>query len=140
MEARLAAGVPGRQLAACGVSVYEYRARLAGTAKAGVVDGDTLDVVIDLGFGITREERVRVEGVNAPEMATPDGPPARRWVLDWMTAHGAERGGVGWSLVLRTSKPDPRDKYGRYVARVVAGNGDDLTADMLAAGIAQPYP
>lgn len=137
MEAGLAARVPGRHVAAD--LMYQYRARLAGTAKGGVVDGDTLDVVIDLGFGITRQERVRIDGVNAPEMTTPEGPPARRWVLDWMAWHATT--GLEWPLVIRTLKPDPRDKYGRYVARVMsASDGSDLASDMLAAGIALPYP
>ena len=116
--------------------MWEYRARLAATAKGGVVDGDTLDVVIDLGFHVTRQERVRLAGVNAPEMDTPAGPVARDWVVAWLTQATGE-----WPLLLRTEKPNPRDRYGRYVAAVVAGaTGSNLAWDMLAAGMADPYP
>ena len=37
-----------------------------------VVDGDTVDVLIDLGFGLTKKERVRVAGIDAPESRTRD--------------------------------------------------------------------
>ena len=37
-----------------------------------VVDGDTVDVIIDLGFGLTKKERVRIAGIDAPESRTRD--------------------------------------------------------------------
>jgi endonuclease YncB( thermonuclease family) len=39
---------------------------------AKVVDGDTIDVIIDLGFGLTKKERVRIAGIDAPESRTRD--------------------------------------------------------------------
>ncbi len=49
-------------------SMYEYRANLCD-----VVDGDTVDVDIDLGFGIwMRDERVRIMGIDTPESRTRD--------------------------------------------------------------------
>ena len=48
--------------------MYEYRARLVK-----VVDGDTVDVDIDLGFGIwMKDERVRIMGIDTPESRTRD--------------------------------------------------------------------
>ena len=42
---------------------YRYKAKLGR-----VVDGDTMDVVIDLGFYVTMRERVRLKGINTPEI------------------------------------------------------------------------
>ncbi len=48
--------------------MFEYRARLVR-----VVDGDTLDLTLDLGFGIIRTDRFRLFGLNAPELSTGEG-------------------------------------------------------------------
>ena len=47
--------------------MYEYRAQLIK-----VIDGDTIDAKIDLGFGISIEKRVRLVGIDAPEVRTLD--------------------------------------------------------------------
>ena len=47
--------------------MYEYKAKLVR-----VVDGDTIDCEIDLGFDITVRQRVRFAGINAPESRTRD--------------------------------------------------------------------
>ena len=72
-----------------------------------VVDGDTLDVRIDLGFDVWRVERLRLRGIDAPEMNTPAGRAAREFV---------ERALAGCELVaFRTYKTDI---YARYIADV----------------------
>ena len=47
---------------------YEYKVK----EVLRVVDGDTIDVLIDLGFGLTKKERVRVAGIDTPESRTRD--------------------------------------------------------------------
>ena len=48
--------------------MYEYKV----TEIAKVVDGDTVDLVLDLGFGLYKKERVRVAGIDTPESRTRD--------------------------------------------------------------------
>ena len=48
--------------------MYEYKV----TEVAKVVDGDTVDLVLDLGFGLYKKERVRVAGIDSPESRTRD--------------------------------------------------------------------
>ena len=48
--------------------MYEYQVK----EIVRVVDGDTVDVIIDLGFSLTKKERVRLAGIDAPESRTTD--------------------------------------------------------------------
>ena len=49
------------------MSLYQYRAKVVH-----IVDGDTIDVQLDLGFDITYKARIRFQGVNTPESRTRD--------------------------------------------------------------------
>ena len=74
-----------------------------------VVDGDTLDLRIDLGFRMFAELRVRLDGVDTPEIRGPERPyglDATSFVLDWLTEAG--------ELRVRTKKRT--GKYGRWIA------------------------
>lgn len=107
--------------------IWAYRARLVR-----VIDGDTLDLVIDAGFRSTREERVRLLGVNTPEVkgATRQaGVAARTFVEDWLSrvAEGDE-----WPLIVQTHKGDA---FGRYLARLWRrSDGACLNDTLLMAG------
>jgi micrococcal nuclease len=105
--------------------VYLYAARLAA-----VIDGDTIDFDVDLGFGIWTRQRIRLAGLNCPEHGTPDGDSATAFTADWL-AHHTE------GLTLRTIK-DHREKYGRLLGTVIAG-ADTLNAALLDSGNAMPY-
>lgn len=94
-----------------------------------VVDGDTLDVDLDLGFTIRTRQRLRLNGLNAPEKNAPEGKAAKAWVAEWLTEHGPE-------LVVETHA---REKYGRWLATVSAADGACLNTDLIDAGIAAPY-
>lgn len=104
--------------------MYQYRCKVTR-----VVDGDTLRVTVSLGLDTYQDITLRLSGLDAPEMSTPEGKAAKAWVQDWLIAHEDDG---GW-LPLDTIK-DHREKYGRYLAVV-----GDLNADLLSNGIARPY-
>ncbi|WP_433542073.1 thermonuclease family protein (plasmid) [Streptosporangium sandarakinum] len=104
---------------------YAYQA-----GQVRVVDGDTLDVDLGLPYGLQLAVKLRLAGVNTPELATAPGAAAAAWVRDWVATR---RGGI----VVRTVK-DRREKYGRYLAVVEAG-GVSLNQELVAAGVAAPY-
>lgn len=79
-----------------------------------VVDGDTLDVEIDLGFHIRTKERVRLYDIDTPEIfgstAEPRGQAARAFVEWWLPEDRR--------VVLDSRKYDARGKYGRVLADI----------------------
>ena len=92
--------------------MYEYRCTIDR-----VIDGDTVDVDIDLGFGVwLRKERVRMYGIDTPESRTRDlvekkyGLAAKAFVLDFLP--------VGSTQTLRTKKDD-KGKFGRILGEFV---------------------
>lgn len=101
--------------------MYEYRALILR-----VVDGDTVHADVDLGFDAHQRMTLRLAGINAPEMGTPEGVAAKQWLADALL--GAHAG----PLTIRTVK-DRREKYGRYLATLYV-NGVDLNEAMVAAG------
>ena len=82
-----------------------------------VVDGDTIDVTIDLGFDLYKKERVRVAGVDTPEKRTRDleekelGIEATNWIKEKLD--GAISGDD--DLVIRTELVGGMGKYGRLL-------------------------
>lgn len=108
--------------------MYEYRAQ-----AVNVVDGDTIDVVVDLGFHITREIRLRLLHVDTHEThgvakGTDEyrrGARETEYVKNWLPAGDED----DWPLVIRTEK---RGKYGRYLAEVErVSDGAVLNDDLL---------
>jgi hypothetical protein len=81
---------------------YTYSARVTN-----VVDGDTLRVSIDAGFGVIIDERIRLRGINASEVATSEGRAAKKKLEALMPE--------GQLVVIKTSG---RDIYGRYLGDV----------------------
>lgn len=98
--------------------LYTYAAELER-----VVDGDTLVVRLDLGFDVLKRERIRLRGVDAPELATPEGEKAKAFVEK--TLKGIDQ------VVLRTHW---HDMYGRYVADVCYTKKDADMDDVLLNG------
>jgi micrococcal nuclease len=113
--------------------MYEYKAKVLK-----VVDGDTLDVEIDLGFHVYHELRLRLNHVDAPEMSTAAGKAAKAYVVSWMTTCPN-----GTDVIVKTDR-DKTEKYGRYLGVVLAA-GDfavglpSLNDALLASGNARPY-
>lgn len=114
-------------------SLWHYRA-----FDLSAVDADTVDMTVDLGFGVTRRDRFRLYGpdpagkmgLDAPELSTPEGKAAR----DWLRALLAEPGAV---FHIRTVK-DRREKYGRYLAVVFLtrpdGQCDNVNGELVRTG------
>ena len=107
-----------------------------------VVDGDTFDVMIDLGFNVHHKARVRLHGVNTPESRTKDaaekalGLKAKAFTSDWLTRHP--------QIFIKTIA-DANEKYGRTLAQVYSStNVDDqstacLNKDIIDSGYARAY-
>jgi micrococcal nuclease len=86
--------------------IYIYKAELIR-----VVDGDTVDLIIDLGFDTQRKERFRLYGVDAPEMNTAEGKEAKAWLIGILGPYGAI-----YVQTLQHNTKAKRDKYGRFLA------------------------
>lgn len=104
------------------------------------VDGDTIDVIVDCGFEQYRTERVRVLGVNTPELHDPDSAVRLRAVAAKQFTASLIEGTV--FVVITTKTSDAYDKYGRYLASVIFlfPTGPTLTERLIAAGHGVPYP
>ena len=107
-----------------------------------VVDGDTIDVTIDLGFDLYKKERVRVAGVDTPEKRTRDleekalGIDATNWLKEKL--EGAVDGDD--DLVIRTELVGGVGKYGRLLGWLYVGDGDvSLNEAMIEEGYAWAY-
>jgi len=113
-----------------------------GARVLNVIDGDTVDLMIDLGFDIHHKIRVRLYGVNTPESRTKDaaekemGLKAKSFTKDWLDRHQ-------WVFV--NTIPDKNDKYGRILAKIYSSDqvNDAKTAclntDIIQAGFAREY-
>ena len=107
-----------------------------------VVDGDTIDVTIDLGFDLYKKERVRVAGVDTPEKRTRDleektlGIDATNWIKERLES--AIRGDD--DLVIRTELVGGVGKYGRLLGWLYIGDGDvSVNEEMITEGYAWAY-
>ena len=99
-----------------------------------VYDGDTLmDMVLDLGFGLTFKVSGRLDGINAPEMR---GSEKERGVVsrDWLKNRMLSAENV--FIVTRRSDERQQGKYGRWLITVVA-DGHDLNEMLVKKGLAQ---
>jgi micrococcal nuclease len=110
--------------------MYEYRATLLK-----VVDGDTVDLRVDLGFSVHVEERFRLLGINTPEMSSKDATERAR--AQAATKYMADLMSKG-PVTIRTKK-DESDKYGRMLATIVNGAGVVVNEEMIRAGHAVAY-
>ena len=107
-----------------------------------VVDGDTIDVTIDLEFDLFKKERVRVAGVDTPEKRTRDdeekalGIDATYWMKEKL--EGAIDGDD--DLVIRTELVGGMGKYGRLLGWLYIGDAEtSLNEQMIEEGYAWEY-
>jgi micrococcal nuclease len=114
--------------------MYEYRIKQV----LRVVDGDTIDVDIDLGFNISYTQRVRLAGIDTPESRTTD---------KYEKALGLEvKKKLGellknaTKIVIRTEKPDSSEKYGRILGWLfLDGSSESVNTALIAGGYAWDY-
>jgi micrococcal nuclease len=114
--------------------MYEYYVR----EVKNVVDGDTIDVVIDLGFNVLFEQRVRLAGIDTPESRTSDktekalGLEAKEYLKKHIKA--------AKNVVIRTEKMDSSEKYGRILGWVyLDGDSESINNKMIIDGYAWGY-
>ena len=94
--------------------MFTYQAKLIE-----VIDGDTVDLLIDLGFGVHVRERCRLYGIDAPEMPTEAGRNAKAYLESLI---GEATGELFVATRKMTRKPKEKtDKYGRYLAVLYVG-------------------
>lgn len=113
--------------------MYEYRAEVIK-----IVDGDTVDVQIDLGLNVSIVERLRFYGINAPEVRGPSreaGKAATQWLREYLEK-------INYQIVIRTRK-DKKGKYGRYIAVLIDDTDPDnlvnINEEMVKVGHAVEY-
>ena len=119
-------------------SCYNFRV----TKIVKVLDGDTIDVLIDLGFDLYKKERVRIAGVDTPEKRTRDleekelGIHATNWMKDKLTEtiKGDEE------LIIRTELKGGTGKYGRLLGWLYINEDTvSLNEQMITEGYAHAY-
>ena len=95
----------------------------------GVWDGDTIDLLIDCGFNQFARQRIRVLGVNTPEMRGHEkslGILSRQKTLEWLSK--AKTGQGRWPLIIETKKVD---NFGRWLATVQRKSDGQFLTDYL---------
>lgn len=114
--------------------MYEYRVK----KLVGVVDGDTIDVEIDLGFDIAIFKRVRLAGIDTPESRTSDkyekslGLESKAKLKQMLSS--------AKDIVIKTEKPDSSEKYGRVLGWLFLDGAQVSVNDtLIASGYAWSY-
>lgn len=104
---------------------FTYRAQVARW-----VDGDTVDLRVDLGFYASTEQRCRLLFVDTPER----GQPGHREATAFATGYAPP----GSTVLIRSEKG--ADKYGRFLVELARASGERTVNDALVeAGLAKPY-
>ena len=113
------------------MNLYHYAATVLH-----VVDGDTVDLLVSLGFDTTFTGRFRLIGINTPESYGPDACDAGRAAKAWLT----DLLKVDTRVIVKTHK-DKKEKYGRYLAEVYLADDATKTVNqmLIEAGHAVAY-
>jgi micrococcal nuclease len=114
--------------------MYEYRVKTV----TKIVDGDTIDVVIDLGFDISFSSRVRLAGIDTPESRTKD---LKEKALGLESKdYLKKRLEQATNIVIRTEKVNSSEKYGRILAWLyLDGETKSVNHEMIEKGYAWGY-
>ena len=119
-------------------SCYNFRV----TEIVKVVDGDTIDVVIDLGFDIYKHERVRIAGIDTPEKRTRDLEEKKLGIdaTNWMKGTLEDTINGEHELTIRTELKGGVGKYGRLLGWLYVGDEEkSLNEQMIDEGYAWCY-
>ena len=113
---------------------YIYRIRTVNK----IVDGDTIDADIDLGFDISLAKRIRLGGIDTPESRTTDlkekalGVESKEWLKKKL--EGAK------NILIKTELPDSTEKYGRIIGHLfINEQTTSLNNQMINEGYAWKY-
>jgi micrococcal nuclease len=114
--------------------MYEYRIKKV----TNVVDGDTIDVDIDLGFSVSFSQRLRLAGIDTPESRTTDkmektlGLESKEYLKSKLKD--------AKDVIVKTEKPDSSEKYGRILGWIfVDGSDKSINHQMIEDGYAWGY-
>jgi micrococcal nuclease len=113
---------------------YVYRIR----SVHKVVDGDTIDADIDLGFDISLTKRIRLAGIDTPESRTTDtfekklGLEVKEWLKEKLK--------FAKDILIKTELPDSTEKYGRIIGHLyINGEETSINTQMIISGYAWEY-
>lgn len=113
--------------------MYQYKAIITK-----VIDGDTVDVDIDLGFEVwLKNQRIRLYGIDTPESRTSDkvekvfGLLAKNKILEFCP--------IGSEIILQTKTDDSRGKYGRILGELVTKDGINVNEYFIENNYAVAY-
>jgi micrococcal nuclease len=113
---------------------YVYRIR----SVHKVVDGDTIDADIDLGFDISLTKRIRLAGIDTPESRTTNayekklGLEVKTWLKDRLE--------FAKDILIKTELPDSTEKYGRIIGHLyINGEETSVNNQMIVEGYAWEY-
>ena len=104
--------------------MYEYKAKIIK-----VYDGDTVTALIDLGFNVSVTEKIRLYGLNTPEVRGEErsnGLISRDKLRDRI---------LGKEVVIKTRK-DKKGKYGRYIAEIYLED-ENINEWLISEGLAE---
>ena len=117
------------------MAIFGFKEYKANVTR--VIDGDTIEVLIDMGFGISYKAKLRFLDYDAPETFRPScpeekeaGEKAKEYLKLRITQHPADKD--HW-VTLRTYK-DKRGKYGRILARIFIDD-EDIIETMIEMGM-----
>ena len=98
-----------------------------------VIDGDTIDVRVDLGFSIFTDTRFRLFGIDTPEKTDKN-----KIIKDLaLTASKFVKDTIEGKVV--TIESVSKDKYGRWLAKVHFGTGPTINEQLITMGLAKAY-
>lgn len=119
-------------------ALFNYRARCLR-----VIDGDTVDLQVDLGFHMTASLRFRLLGVDAPELHAKDLPEreravaAKQYLVTSLLPTPFVGDSASWPLLVHTEKAD---SFGRWLADVwIAESGVSVGGELMKLGHAAEY-
>ena len=111
--------------------MYEYQAIIKR-----VVDGDTVDIDIDLGFGVVlRDERVRIMGIDTPESRTSD----KTEKVFGLASKERLKQLLGKKSILKCKEYDSKGKFGRILGDFTTNDGRMVTDVLIEEGHAVAY-
>lgn len=106
--------------------MYQYEAKIID-----VYDGDTVTAIVDLGFLVSQEMKLRLYGIDTPELRGPERD-------EGIIVRDILREKILNKEVIINSYKDKQGKYGRYLANIIL-DGEDINQWLVDNGHAQPY-